>query len=75
MSEELTSVLIATGFTLAGSALVVYRSVVRTREEEDDRSQYPPTRWRRHLDKPSRLAFRPTRFDRYSGNSRRTQRC
>ena len=41
MSEELTLVLIATGFTLAGIALVLYRSVVRTHEEEDDHRQQP----------------------------------
>ena len=75
MSEELTSVLVATGFTLAGIALVLYRSVVRTREEEDDRSQYPSTRWRRHLDKSAHLAFRHTHFDRHPGNARRIQRC
>ena len=39
MSEEFTIVLIATGFTLAGIALIVYRSVVRTHEQEDDHGQ------------------------------------
>ena len=43
--------------------------------KEDDDSQQPSTQWRRHLEKPSHLAFRPTRFDRRPGNSRRTQQC
>lgn len=29
----------------------------------------PSNRWRRHLEKPPRLPFRRTRFDRVSGNS------
>ena len=74
MSEELTLVLIATGFTPAGIALVLYRSVVGTREEEDDHRQQPSTRWRRHLAKSPHLAFRQTHFDRHPGNSRRIQR-
>ena len=43
--------------------------------KEDDDSQQPSTQWRRHLQKPSHLAFRPTRFDRRPGYSRRTQQC
>ena len=60
-------------------AIVFYIMLATSKEptEDDtyDRANPPTTRWRRHLEKPSHLAFRPTRFDRHPGNSRRTQQC
>lgn len=41
MSEEFSLVLIATGFILAGAAFILYRSVIRSREDEDDHRPTP----------------------------------
>ena len=41
MSEDFTLVLIATGIALAGAALILYRSVIRVREDEDDHRPQP----------------------------------
>lgn len=41
MSEDFTLVLIATGIALAGAALILFRSVIRVREDEDDHRPQP----------------------------------
>ena len=74
MSQGLALALAMAGILIVATLLLV-QSAKETAEREHDDSQQPSTQWRRHLEKPSRLAFRPTRFDRHSGNSRRTQRC
>ena len=56
-------------FFMALVVVVFYIMIVThpdsSSDESDDRANPLPTRWRRHLEKPPHLAFRPTRFDRH----------
>ena len=73
---QLLAVLSIMALVLIVAAIAVVQSIKETAQTDTgDCANLPQNRWRRHLDKPSRLAFRPTRFDRHSGNSRRAQRC
>lgn len=59
---------------LGGFFIMIVTHPGSSSDESADRANPLPNRWRRHLDKPSHLAFRTTRFDRHPGNSRRIQR-
>ena len=73
MSQTLAFALVMAG-TVILAAILVAQSARDVAERKRDDSQQPSTQWRRHLQKPSHLAFRQTRFDRHPGNFRRIQR-
>ena len=75
MSQLLAVISILVLAVVVGGILLTQSVKETAQTDTGDCANLPQNRWRRHLDKPSRLAFRPTRFDRHSGNSRRAQRC